>query len=900
MTKITVNSKDYSDDGTSSRDMLTGGHRLWFLAMIGDAIIDLAAKVSTAAGHVSTANSHRIAAGTSATNAATSATNAGTSETNAAGSATAAGTSATNAANSATAAANSAQAALPTDSVTVTNGLRVSTGQLAAGPSTTINIGSSTVNPPRVVVRGTSGTGGGDVALVNDSSSTTVAGELRFAKSLIGLTALTAANTLMGFIKWFGHDGASFFDAAAIGAFTDSTPATGDISGRLSFQTVPAGSAALVERMVIDGAGRVGMGVGTSAAYKFRIGGNVSGGTALAAVRVEPAYQSDATASGTGFFAAGSTAAAAFTMAAYRHFYTSGLTIGTGSAVSSQYGFLADSGLTTATNNYGFHGNIAAATGRWNFYAGGTAQNYLAGNLGIGSGKTVPGVALDVNGTINGTTHLAGLGLVGTPSYAINGDTNTGMWSPGADILAFSTGGAERLRLTGTTAKLGSTLELVLTNVEGIRHKSADSTAGIGMLHYNDGATYYILATNAADADGAFNTLRPFYVSLSTGVVGMDHGLNVSGSATIAQLSVGPENATEGGQINFLPPAGETGMAIDHFQNNFRFHTLPAGKWVQVLGASGTIELTPGGWSAFEQLRLKGSGFKYVDCESDHLAFYKKTGANHFYWRRSDTGRSDGANNKELMYLADDGLLVLAGNVNTGVIVTDRTDYAQSWMFYASGSHARFWHNTQGEKFRVEYGGNCVAQGNFYANGGTNAVYHSGNLTNLNQLTNGPGYITGITSGNVTTALGYTPLPSVNFGVPLGHTGSLGIEVTGSGGGAAAISFHRPGSYAINFGLETDNQLRVGGWSMGQGATYRIWHEGNLQPITKHGVGAYIVIGSYGSGTVPGVDVTYSGGAGTILSGYVINNGGGGAHIGGSWVIRGVLPGGGWLAQRYA
>lgn len=36
-------------------------------------------------------------------------------------------------------------------------------------------------------------------------------------------------------------------------------------------------------------------------------------------------------------------------------------------------------------------------------------------------------------------------------------------------------------------------------------------------------------------------------------------------------------------------------------------------------------------------------------------------------------------------------------------------------------------------------------------------VWDSRNLTNLNQLTNGPGYITGITKSMVTTALGYTP-----------------------------------------------------------------------------------------------------------------------------------------------
>ncbi len=45
---------------------------------------------------------------------------------------------------------------------------------------------------------------------------------------------------------------------------------------------------------------------------------------------------------------------------------------------------------------------------------------------------------------------------------------------------------------------------------------------------------------------------------------------------------------------------------------------------------------------------------------------------------------------------------------------------------------------------------------------GGNTIYHAGNLTNLNQLTNGPGYITGINSSAVTTALGYTPYNATN------------------------------------------------------------------------------------------------------------------------------------------
>lgn len=57
-----------------------------------------------------------------------------------------------------------------------------------------------------------------------------------------------------------------------------------------------------------------------------------------------------------------------------------------------------------------------------------------------------------------------------------------------------------------------------------------------------------------------------------------------------------------------------------------------------------------------------------------------------------------------------------------------------------------------------------------------------------------------------------------------------GLEAVSAGTGAAFMSFHRPGAYAVHFGLDTDNQLKVGGWSMGA-ASYRIWHEGNSAQV---------------------------------------------------------------------
>ncbi|MEG4081784.1 tail fiber domain-containing protein [Microcoleus sp. Pol8_D6] len=55
---------------------------------------------------------------------------------------------------------------------------------------------------------------------------------------------------------------------------------------------------------------------------------------------------------------------------------------------------------------------------------------------------------------------------------------------------------------------------------------------------------------------------------------------------------------------------------------------------------------------------------------------------------------------------------------------------------------------------------------------------------------------------------------------------NCGFEVRSANTSSAAfISFHRPGIYGVHFGIDTNNELRIGGWSMA-GASYRIFHEG--------------------------------------------------------------------------
>jgi hypothetical protein len=90
--------------------------------------------------------------------------------------------------------------------------------------------------------------------------------------------------------------------------------------------------------------------------------------------------------------------------------------------------------------------------------------------------------------------------------------------------------------------------------------------------------------------------------------------------------------------------------------------------------------------------------------------------------------------------------------------------------------------------------------------------------TNLNQLTNGPGYITGITSANVTTALGFTPYNATN---PNGYITSSGNAATAttatnqSGGTVAATTGSFSQNITVGIGTAVDPSS-VGGFAAGQ------------------------------------------------------------------------------------
>ena len=110
----------------------------------------------------------------------------------------------------------------------------------------------------------------------------------------------------------------------------------------------------------------------------------------------------------------------------------------------------------------------------------GSATSTFAGNVKVSGNLQVDGnffapvsLVSSGNATINGNLTVTGVsrladGAVGTPSYSFTNDTNTGIYSGGADILKLVTGGSDRLTINASgNVGIGTTTSTSALSVYG-------------------------------------------------------------------------------------------------------------------------------------------------------------------------------------------------------------------------------------------------------------------------------------------------------------------------------------------------------------------------------------------------------------------------------------------------
>ncbi len=203
----------------------------------------------------------------------------------------------------------------------------------------------------------------------------------------------------------------------------------------------------------------------------------------------------------------------------------------------------------------------------------------------------------------------ATLGNQGNPAISFGTDANTGFFSPGADTIAFTTGGSEQMRLTSSgELGIGGT-----PTTGSLVHAQGSSANALSMTIENQGtgANSYASVWVQAEGGGGNN-----YVELGTGGTG-------SGSAQQAYLATGSgvtslslgANLHIFGNLSGTPhltiePSGNLHMSSE---NEIRFEDGDGGEYVgfkapNIVTGSQTWTLPPSDGTSGQVLSTDGNG----------------------------------------------------------------------------------------------------------------------------------------------------------------------------------------------------------------------------------------------------------------------------------------------------
>ena len=368
------------------------------------------------------------------------------------------------------------------------------------------------------------------------------------------------------------------------------------------------------------------------------------------------------------------------------------------------------------------------------------AGNGTSVGLNVGTGKTL---AVGGTLTVTGSASIAfAAGTVSAPSITANGDTNTGIFFPAADTIAFTEGGVEAMRINSSAnVGIGATTP---SNTAGFsRQLQIEGTTAALTLSGTTGTGKYTLGVPGANAVGLWDNTASAY----RWYVDSSGNLGIGTSSPITKLDVRSDAAvvTVSGysslHFNALPARATARAATirKNYDSPFDFNiyasTGTSGNSAATifyrditnesmrLDSSGNLFV--GGTNGNARLTVRGSG---TTSATASLEGATSSGATRFLVSDDGLCRWYGTSNAETMRLDNAGNLgigtaspatrIHAERSTDGVIGTFRgTSTAQYLVGIANGvvthdasngSATHTWQTNGTERARITSGGDLL------------------------------------------------------------------------------------------------------------------------------------------------------------------------------------------------
>lgn len=287
--------------------------------------------------------------------------------------------------------------------------------------------------------------------------------------------------------------------------------------------------------------------------------------------------------------------------------------------------------------------------------------------------------------------------------------------------------------------------EVQSTSTNSYRHVQGN----FGAFWRNDGASYYLLFTASGDQYGSFNSLRPWYVNLTTGYHTFGTGVNFQGNVDVSSengLKVRSSGLGNGLDIGASPTLGggtdpdvylynRLNGAIWWGTNNTlrgKFHADGRIGWNHQILATGDtfgIGFNPYnanvGRAAFVAAGAYGGGMILQDSGYWAGSFITSDNSGTYH---IGVGGSSGLTSRVRVSNADYNQFLVEGVVksrsNQAGLHFQERDSANEFAWYANGGTAKLWHNVTGERFRISQWADVSFDGNgLYLNAGWLRTY---------------------------------------------------------------------------------------------------------------------------------------------------------------------------------